>query len=238
MINQHKNLPLASIGWFYLASILTMLSHEQATWAWSKVQPHQPDRWSSYSKYNKNSRDKNVFGNNPPLKNEMRMKLDAIKRGEEHIFYDGNDPGFIAWICADDSYLPTYASMACEGRQCLSVLDDRNEAFDTYCKPLHIPAEWSPSDVSGLPPAQRGLKRAGEIYGRISYWVCKDCMLSKLCITCWSSLKEDQLTPMGCDKSHDGVLVPPSDGCDFPNAVTQKDWEVVGMLQAYLTAAV
>ncbi|KAL6703217.1 hypothetical protein ACN47E_010079 [Coniothyrium glycines] len=232
MIDQYNNAPLASIGWFYLASILTMLSHERAMWCWGGVQPHQPDRWSSSWKYNEYSKT----SDNPPLEEDLRSKLDAIKRGEEYVFYDGNHVNNIHGYFPDDSYLPTYASMACEGRQCNSTSDDRSAAFDTYCKPLHVPAEW-PHSGGTFTPAQKRYWKFGKIFGRVPYWVCKDCMLSKLCTTCSSSLERGELTPMGCDMSHDGILVPASYGQNYPYTMTDEDWEILGEVRAHLMPA-
>ena len=72
MLTQRNNEPLFSIGWLYLASILTVLDadEEREKWAWSKVRPYQPTRWEHPDYYTTYSN----LGSNPPLDATIKQK--------------------------------------------------------------------------------------------------------------------------------------------------------------------
>lgn len=194
MISQCNYRPLSSIGWFYLAYMLTTLGQD-AAWAWSKVQMHQQDRLESFGGYAAASACEN-HPQTPSLDETLRNKLDAIKRGEEHGFWDGHNPDSNTSTSPDYQYLPSYASMACDGRQCYSTSDDPTEAAQTYCELLQIAAQYT--NPWGRP--------------RKSFWVCRDCVSTKLCVTCYKSLKQGTLPLMGCHANHTGVFVEGSHG--------------------------
>ncbi|KAJ8118468.1 hypothetical protein OPT61_g548 [Boeremia exigua] len=213
MISQRNNRPLSSIGWFYLASILTALNQNHAAWAWSKVRLHQQDRWESYEGYKRASAGEN----DPPLDDLLHDKVDTIKKGEEHAFWDGQNINSITLNRCDDQYLPSYVSMACDGRSC-----SPNSA-QTHCLPLQIPAQYTVPN-GAFPPAQ-GRYNGG--WPRRSFWVCRDCVSTKLCVTCYEGLKQGTLPLMGCHAGHEGVFVEGFDTCGFPYEISNEDMAVV-----------
>ena len=201
MILQRKNKPLASIGWLYLASILTILGQDRAAWAWTKVQLHQPDRWTSYAGYARASHsdiDSSLDAN-------LKVKLDAIKQGEEYAFWDGFDINSITGSFPDFLYLPSYATMGCDGRNCRATANEEMGASPMTGDALQIPAQYT-NPLGTFTPAQNKWGLRYGYWQRIPFWVCRDCLTSKLCVTCYTRLQEEKLSPMGCGKDHEGVF--------------------------------
>jgi hypothetical protein len=121
--------------------------------------------------------------------------LKAIQKGE-YIALDQSP---------DDNYLPSYASMACDGRQCKSESLNAGEVARTHCSLL---------TDSGYPE---------------DYWVCRDCVSTKLCVTCRGFLVAGTLPLMGCQAGHEGVTVKTSYELSEDDFATvsklQRDWE-------------
>ena len=198
MLSQANNRPLFSIGWLYLASILTALCEDsmRAAWAWSKVQLFQPTRWRSIDFYGKCS----DVENNPPLEASVRTKLDAIKSGEEYTFYDGTLLDFVGSIWPDDFNLPCSVTLACDGRNCHATSKTEEHRSRMQSEPLQMTQGLGFTTV--FPPAQEHVDM------RVAFRVCRDCMLSKLCVTCYTRLQKGKLPPTGCSPSHSAVFVP------------------------------
>lgn len=214
MIYQINNLPLASIGWFYLASILTIVDKDRAAWAWSKVAMHQQDRWFDFRKYKQASN----MGPNPPLDEDLAKKLSEIQKGEEFDFWNGADGNNITSTFPDDRYLPTYASMACEGRQCRFDPTNTEAGFHNWCEPLQVAFEY-PWPRGSFSPAQVRHGRTGPYWSRIGIWVCRDCISIKLCETCYEHRQNGMLPAMGCSADHSGVYVEGSGRSEDPYAI-------------------
>ncbi|TLD07789.1 hypothetical protein PgNI_10312 [Pyricularia grisea] len=221
MLSQKNNQPLQSIGWLYLASILTTISINQspdsetasrATRAWQKIQLFHPHRWKNFDFYGRRSNT----GPNPPLPTSVLQKLEAIKAGEEYTFFDGILRDHVQTIWADSFHLPGSVTMVCEGRECRA---GQKDTFPPFAESLQIPAgitfhdEWPPAQVGGCNV-------------RIAFRVCRECMLNKLCVTCWGRLEGTALTATGCRREHDALIVPGSkDGVDYE--VNEEDMEIV-----------
>ncbi|CAN9169492.1 unnamed protein product [Alternaria alternata] len=228
MLSQVNNKPLHSIGWIYLASTLTVLDEDPA-WqikAWSKVRLYQPTRWDPEDFYGTVSKR----GDNPLLKTAVAQKIEAIKAGEEYTFFDGIHWNNVGCLWVDDSYLPSFATMMCDGRACKAKsasCEDQPTGVDSYL--VQFPAGiWFNTTTTPAQDLNRNM--------RITFRVCRDCMLSKLCVTCSSSLGRDGLKPMGCKPDHNALIVPgmkPEDyGADgsteiIPYAASKKDMELV-----------
>ncbi|KAI9758938.1 MAG: hypothetical protein M1840_003621 [Geoglossum simile] len=221
MLSQRNNKPLFSIGWLYLASILTVLDQdtEQQSWAWSKVKLYQPTRWDKLDYYAAVSQG----GDNPRLDAAVDQKIEAIKAGEEYTFFDGFFLNNVRCMWVDHLYLPSFATMVCDGRTCRATSTSWvGQPTEINCEPLQVPAGIR----FQLPPAQMRDRDA-----RIAFRVCRDCMLSKLCVTCYSFLEEGGLPPMGCRPDHSALIVPGmkanDDDEDVPYEVSDEDMGVV-----------
>ncbi|KAJ9634907.1 hypothetical protein H2199_008771 [Coniosporium tulheliwenetii] len=216
MLSQRNNEPLFSIGWLYLASILTVLDQDDVRekWAWSKTRISTPRPATAAT---------------TPLDAAVKQKIEAIKSGEEYTFFDGIFRNQVAAMWVDDLYLPSFATMACDGRNCrATAMDMSDQPTNLDSEPLQIAAgitfraKW--------PPAQK--YRPHE---RIAFRVCRDCVLSKMCVTCYSRLEKGYLPPMGCSLDHSALIVPASynDKKDtksneaIPYQVSDKDMEIV-----------
>ncbi|CAN9168897.1 unnamed protein product [Alternaria alternata] len=228
MLSQVNNKPLHSIGWIYLASILTVLDEDPA-WqirAWSKVRLYQPTRWDPEDPYGTVSKG----GDNPRLKTAVVQNIEAIKAGEEYTFFDGINGNSVGCRWVDDSYLPSFATMMCDGRACnakSASCEDQPTGVDSYLVQFPAGIRFRTTTT----PAQDLNQNM-----RITFRVCRDCMLSKLCVSCSSSLEKDSLKPMGCKPDHNALIVPgmkPEDhGADgsteiIQYAVSKEDMELV-----------
>ena len=215
MIAQRNDRPLFSIGCLYFASILTVLGEEpdSVVWVWSKVSLHQHTRWWDSDYYVKLSN----LGAHPPLDAAVRAKVEAIKLGEEYTFFDGPHYNWVGQIWPDEFHLPTITTMTCEGRACRSTPGAIFSTSAISADPLHI-AVGLPQGCT-VPPG-----RSVKYLERGSFRVCRDCMLSKLCIVCQSRLQEGVLPPMGCSQDHDAFVVPgTSDQGGYSYQVTDAD---------------
>jgi hypothetical protein len=212
LLSQRNNKPLSSIGWLYLASILTILGRERrwVDWAWSKVKLHQPMRWKSVDPYPRNSN----LGPNPPLDAALKSKLEAIKVSEEYTYFDGVHRDNIGQIWPDDHHLPSFTTMVCDGRSCRGKDNNVFENSRFSCEPLQIAEElWLGEAFE---------KERGHHDTRKPYRVCRDCMLSKMCETCYTRLEKGTLPPMGCMWDHDAYIIPGSnEGVSY--LVTDED---------------
>ena len=218
MLSQRNNKPLFSIGWLYLASILTMLGEDEdrQKWAWSKVRLYQPTRWRVPDFYTQESN----CGDNPPLNAETMKTVEAIKKGEEYFFYDGVYLNHVGYTWPDDTYLPSFATMTCEGRACRGSSTYKSGPLRMF-EGVNFNTPWPPTrNYSGEPVAFR---------------VCRDCLLSKLCGNCCTALREGSLPLMGCSPEHSALTVSGSLGTKddaisyskVPSWASDKDMEIV-----------
>jgi hypothetical protein len=202
MLSQRNNGPLFSTGWLYLASILTILNENEVweKWAWSKVRLFQQTPWERKDSYAEASKR----GNNPSLDTKVKQRIDAIKTSEEYAFFDGKDINSVACMWADGSYLPWFVTMACDGRDCHTTSKTSGQPMPINSQPLQRVS--GVTFHSNFPPAQKDENE------RIAFRVCRDCMLSKMCTTCYCLLDEGYLPPMGCSEDHSALIVPASYG--------------------------
>ncbi len=224
MILQRSNKPLASIGWLYLASILTVLGQDldRAAWAWSKVQLHQPDRWTGYDGYKRASASSLPSSLDTPLTPKHLAHLDAIKRSEEYAFWDGPDKNSITSAPPDRYYLPLYATLGCAGRACRAASANANDASQADCDPLQVPAQYT-NELGSFTPAQNKVGRQFEVWQKVPFWACRECVAFLLCGACYGMLREGRLLGMGCKKDHEGVFVDAKVVDGDPYAVDEED---------------
>jgi hypothetical protein len=196
MISQRYEKSLSNIGWFYLASILTVLGQEVAARVWTKVQMPQCDRRTIYEDWDVYEEGNANLIEDLPVDENTYGQLKAIEKGE--YFTPNESP--------DDHYLPSYASMACDGRQCDSKSLTAGTVSRTHCSLL------------------------GSLRQPKDYWVCRDCVSTMLCFTCRGLLVAGTLPLMGCQASHEGVTVKGSSKLSEDDFVTiaklRRDWEV------------
>ncbi|CAG7565366.1 unnamed protein product [Fusarium equiseti] len=180
MLSQRNNLSLFSIGWLYLASILTVLDQDdiREKWAWSKFRLLQEPRLRNrYFKAIKR-------GDNPSLDITVKQRIDAIKTSEEYNCFDSieRDPLDCTW--ADEFYLPWFATIACDGEDCEATLKKM------LCQPAPINSEplqrVDGTTFNSIYPPTSGLIPNGVTF----------------------RLEEGFLPPMGCSKDHSALIVP------------------------------
>jgi hypothetical protein len=169
-------------------------------------------------------------GNNPRLDTAVVQNIEAIKAGEEYTFFDGIHWNNVGCLWVDDSYLPSFAIMMCDRRACYAKSAScEDQPTGVNCDLVQFPA--GVKFLCGIPPDQKPNRNL-----RITFRVCRDCILSKLCVTCYSSLGNDSLKPMGCKPDHNALVVPGMKPEDYdadgsteiiPYAVSKEDMELV-----------
>ncbi|EKJ68749.1 hypothetical protein FPSE_11080 [Fusarium pseudograminearum CS3096] len=199
MLSQRNNEPLFGIGWLYLASILTVLDQNDVRekWAWSKFRLLQQSQQENRKYYAEASER----GDNPSLDNAVKQRIDAIKTSEEYNYFDSleRDPIDSTW--ADEFYLPWFATIACDGQDC--------EATSKKTSGQPAPINSEPLQrVDGITFNSISPPTPGLIHEWTTFRVCRDCMLSRMCKTCYCQLDEGFLPPMGCSKDHSALIVP------------------------------